>query len=79
MQDAIEVLNQKSHEEQKADAHAPLSLWSADFADLLQKQIATQDEGDLPADEEEPEEVEEEDQDKDDEDDQHDEIAEEED
>jgi len=40
VRDAIEVLDEKSHEEQKADAHAPLSLWSTDFADLLQKQIS---------------------------------------
>lgn len=85
MRDAIEVLDEKSHEEQKADAHAPLSLWSTDFADLLQKQISMQDDNvideDLQADEEEPEQGDEEDQDKDgeEEDDQHDELAQEED
>ena len=81
MQDAIEVLNQKSHEERKADSQAPLSLWSADFADLLQKQISMQDDDGLQVDEEEPEQGDEDDQDKDDEDedDHHDELAQEED
>jgi|TARA_B110001450_G_C17641600_1_gene489511 hypothetical protein len=81
VRDAIEVLNERSHEEAKADSQAPLSLWSADFADLLQKQISMPDGEELQEDEEEPEQGDEEDQDKDDEDedDQHDELAQEED
>lgn len=76
MRDAIEVLNERSHEEEKADSQAPLSLWSADFADLLQKQISMPDGEELQEDEEEPEQGDEQDQDEDDEDD---ELAQEED
>ena len=73
VQDAIEVLSLKSQGEHDDEQNASTSLWTSDFADLLQKQIGIEEEGepgkdeDILGDDDEPAADEEDDQEQDDE------------